>query len=31
MVEVAEDPSFTAAGELAVIVKSTKLNMAVAV
>ena len=30
MVEVAEDPAFTAIGELAAIVKSTKLNVAVA-
>ena len=31
MVLVADDPAFTAAGEDAVIVKSTKLNVAVAV
>ncbi len=30
MVEVAEDPALTAAGEDAAIVKSTKLNVAVA-
>ena len=31
MVETAEDPALTAAGEEAAIVKSTKLNVAVAV
>ena len=31
IVEVADDPAFTAAGEVAAIVKSTKLNVAVAV
>jgi hypothetical protein len=31
IVEVAEEPAFTAAGEVAAMVKSTKLNVAVAV
>ncbi len=31
IVETAEEPAFTAAGEVAVIVKSTKVNVAVAV